>query len=196
MHRPIFATALAAALGAPLYGCHGNDPATVALPTTEYGSQSADVPLPEASASALSEAAPASTVPPPTDAATRTFSALTAFAPSTDRDPAVVVAKWAKAVELKDWRTVRAYWGNGGEQSGMAGDAFEKRWGRLHDPHVTLGKGEADAGAGSQFYTVPVRIDDGGRAVQGTISLRRVNDVPGASAEQRRWHIERSTLPL
>ena len=55
-----------------------------------------------------------------------------------------------------------------------------------------------EGAAGSLYYEAPLVIDfaDGRASRRGTIVLRRVNDVPGASAEQLTWRIERSsTLP-
>ncbi|HST36374.1 MAG TPA: hypothetical protein VLK25_07070, partial [Allosphingosinicella sp.] len=57
--------------------------------------------------------------------------------------------------------------------------------------------GEIEGAAGSLYVGVPVRIygrriGGGAFSTRGTITLRRVNDVPGSSAEQRRWHIMRS----
>jgi len=51
-----------------------------------------------------------------------------------------------------------------------------------------------EGAAGSLFYTVPVNIDDGARTISGEIVLRRANDVPGATREQLRWHVESTTL--
>ena len=64
---------------------------------------------------------------------------------------------------------------------------------------ITAGKPTDEEGAaGSIFITVPVTLDltlRSGSPYQMTCkaTLRRVNDVPGATAKQRRWHIRRST---
>jgi hypothetical protein len=55
-------------------------------------------------------------------------------------------------------------------------------------------KGDGEGGAGSLYYTAPVRISDGARRLAGEIVIRRVNDVDGATAEQLRWHIESTTI--
>ena len=52
-----------------------------------------------------------------------------------------------------------------------------------------------EGAAGSSYYTSEATItanDKDGRPVryEGPIVLRRVNDVPGASAAQLRWHID------
>jgi hypothetical protein len=53
--------------------------------------------------------------------------------------------------------------------------------------------GESEGAAGSIYYTAPVTIIDGARRLTGEVVLRRVNDVPGATPEQLRWHIESTT---
>jgi hypothetical protein len=63
--------------------------------------------------------------------------------------------------------------------------------------HIEIGDlGEPEGAAGSIYVTEPVtfygRKNGGGDYRRpATVTLRRVNDVPGSSAEQRRWHIER-----
>ena len=59
--------------------------------------------------------------------------------------------------------------------------------------------GTMEGAAGSSYYTAPATLtaeDANGGSVrhQGEIVLRRVNDVPGATPEQLRWHIERVDL--
>jgi len=102
--------------------------------------------------------------------------------------PEAVLKRWAAAIEARDWAQVRALWGNHGADSGLSPSAFAARWRHLAHPLVTLGSGQQEGAAGSSYYTAPVRIEDGGRIVAAAITLRRVNNVPGASAEQLRWH--------
>ena len=56
------------------------------------------------------------------------------------------------------------------------------------------GPGQIEGAAGSRYVTVPVRFDatlrNGRRLVEeGTVTLRRVGEVDGATPEQKRWHI-------
>lgn len=56
-----------------------------------------------------------------------------------------------------------------------------------------------EGAAGSSFYTALVTITGGEKSgrpvrIEGEAVLRRVNDVPGASAAQLRWHFERLSL--
>ena len=59
-----------------------------------------------------------------------------------------------------------------------------------------LAPGAVEGAAGSSYVEVPVRVYGtlkGGKASSrpGKVVLRRVNDVPGSTAEQRQWHIYR-----
>ena len=62
---------------------------------------------------------------------------------------------------------------------------------------MEIGKpGDMEGAAGSIYVTVPVGLlwqDQGRRTFRrgADVILRRVNDVPGSTEAQRRWHIER-----
>jgi hypothetical protein len=66
--------------------------------------------------------------------------------------------------------------------------------------HAQVGApGRPEGAAGSIYVEVPVviygRLKAGGEVhSSGKAVLRRVNDVPGSTASQRRWHIERIAL--
>lgn len=62
------------------------------------------------------------------------------------------------------------------------------------------GPGDMEGAAGSSYVDYPVQIY--GRAkdgkefnLRGTMTLRRVNDVDGSTAEQRKWHIYKAEFP-
>lgn len=86
----------------------------------------------------------------------------------------------------------------------------ERRWGdadlarhfaeglkRYSEVHLEIGvPGEMEGAAGSIYVTEPVvfygKLPGGGAFRRpADVILRRVNDVPGSTDEQRRWHIER-----
>lgn len=108
--------------------------------------------------------------------------------------PEEVLDAFAAAIEARDWHSVRAFWGDEGRRSGMDAATFAQVWGRLKSPSVVVGEGQQEGAAGSIYYTAPVVITDGDRTVSGEIILRRVNNVPGATAEQLRWHVDSTTL--
>lgn len=105
-----------------------------------------------------------------------------------------VLLEWARALERRDFARADAQWGAG------APDARSAAQFARYDP-ITIGFGDGDVegAAGSLYYEVPVTFtgkQKDGTAVskQGTITLRRVNDVDGATPAQLRWHIAGTTL--
>jgi hypothetical protein len=65
---------------------------------------------------------------------------------------------------------------------------FEDEFARYAKLHVSVGEpGAQEGAAGSIYLSVPLNVS--GRAA--TLTMRRVNDVPGSTEAQRRWHIER-----
>lgn len=171
MKRACLAAALASAITISLGGCDRQQPAA---------------PVPDSTASPEA--------PAPAPSATPTAEIATPGKPSESRYPVEVLKDWGNAVQLRDWATVRAYWGEAGARSGLSDKAFAAKWSSLLDPKVTIYKGDQEGAAGSLYYTAPVRIIDGPRTVRGEVVLRRVNDVDGATDEQLRWHIDSTTL--
>lgn len=110
-----------------------------------------------------------------------------------------VLATWALALEHHDWATARAQWGHAGSDAGMDPAAFETAYQKYDRIKVVFGDGDAEGGAGSIYYEVPVTITGTLRTgepfrLEGPVTLRRVNDVDGATPEQLRWHIMQSAL--
>lgn len=60
---------------------------------------------------------------------------------------------------------------------------------------VDIGEpGPMEGAAGSIFIEVPARVVLEPESLAGTVTLRRVNDVPGSTEEQRRWRVYRVDL--
>lgn len=65
------------------------------------------------------------------------------------------------------------------------------------EAHLQIGKpADSEGAAGSIYITVPIMLygkksDGSAFHDAGNVILRRVNDVPGSTEAQRRWHIER-----
>ena len=97
-----------------------------------------------------------------------------------------VVQHYGALIEEKRFAEAARLWGD----AGAAGD-FAKR---IDQPqvHLEIGTpGETEGAAGSIYTNVPVVFYGEGFRRPANIILRRVNDVPGSSEAQRRWHIER-----
>jgi hypothetical protein len=103
-----------------------------------------------------------------------------------------VVQHYGALIEQGRFAEARGYWGDA-----AAAKAFEAAFGRYSEVHLEIGKpGDMEGAAGSVYVTGPVTFY--GKLKSGeefrrpaSIILRRVNDVPGSTEAQRRWHIER-----
>ena len=162
-------------------------------PSTMISRLSAALPLLLlATACDRQEAASPSPTEMPAPAAARTGAPLDLGALIERKDPARVLNFYAAALAAGEWKSAAHAWG---EASGMTPQKLEAEFGGKG--RVTLGllDGQAEGAAGSLYYEAPVILRFGnGEERKGTITLRRANDVEGASEEQLRWHIERSTF--
>lgn len=89
-----------------------------------------------------------------------------------------------------------ALWRDGGRASGQpTAAAFAASFDRYAQYNAQVGgPGAIEGAAGSLYVTVPVviygRLKTGEEVHEkGQATLRRANDVPGSTPEQRRWHI-------
>ena len=108
-----------------------------------------------------------------------------------------VMQQYAALLEQRRFSEAYLLWGNGGRASGLSGQKFAAQFAGDSEIHFEIGKpGAMEGAAGSSYVTVPFRLygrrkTGADYSNAGTATLRRVNDVPGSSEEQRRWHIER-----
>lgn len=108
--------------------------------------------------------------------------------------------EYCDAVATKRYPDAYALWSDNGRASGMSlaqfSDSFAKY--AAYDCHIGE-PGSTEGAAGSIYVTIPLRVTGvltrgGGFVLEGPVTMRRVNDVPGSTAEQRRWHISASGL--
>ena len=105
-----------------------------------------------------------------------------------------------QALAARDYRAAWALWRGEGEASGQSYEQFARGFERTATTAVEItGPAPIEGAAGSSYAAVPVRVHatttSGERQeYAGTYTLRRVNDVPGATAAQLRWHIESARL--
>jgi len=103
-----------------------------------------------------------------------------------------VVQHYGALIEQGRWTESWKLWSKPG-----AARQFDRNWRNDSEIHMEIGKpGDMEGAAGSIYVTVPVvfygKSKSGGDFRRsGDVILRRVNDVPGLSEAQRRWHIER-----
>jgi hypothetical protein len=103
-----------------------------------------------------------------------------------------VVQHYGALIEQRSFTEAEKLWG-----SAESASHFTLQLKRFAQAHLEIGKpGDSEGAAGSIYVTVPVifygkdhNSADFRRAAD--VILRRVNDVPGSTEAQRRWHIER-----
>lgn len=158
--------------------------------------RSSPAPEPDASQTLAPSPSPEPAVPSPQPEATAGEAAEAApAAPDLGerRNPARVLRSYADALHSRDWPAAARFWGKG---SGVTASTLKAAYNRPVAPVLEVGEGHSEGAAGSIYYEAPVvlRFGEDAPPERGTLTLRRVNDVPGATAEQLRWHIERSTI--
>ena len=102
-----------------------------------------------------------------------------------------VVQSYGALIEQGRWNEAEKLWG-----TPAAARNFTAELKRESEVHLEIGKpGQTEGAAGSIYVTMPVVFYGKAGAKDfrrpADIILRRVNDVPGSTEEQRRWHIER-----
>ena len=119
-----------------------------------------------------------------------------AFTPDSAQGAADVVQTYFALLGERRYAEAQALWGAGGVGAEDFADAFSA----YAQYRAQVGApGEIEGAAGSLYVEIPVAIY--GRRTngqefrqRGAITLRRVNNVPGATEAQLRWHIERSSV--
>jgi hypothetical protein len=110
------------------------------------------------------------------------------------------VERYYAAIDAGRYRNAYRLWASDGRASGKTARGFAAGFARTRHVRVAAGPPTSGEGAtGSVFVTVSVRVfatlTDGTRQrFAGNYVLRRVNDVQGATLEQRRWHIASARL--
>jgi hypothetical protein len=104
-----------------------------------------------------------------------------------------VVQHYGALIEQGRWEEAGALWNN--LESGAKFAAQLRSY--AAEVHLEIGNpGEPEGAAGSIYVTIPIffygdAMDRQPFRRSADVILRRVNDVPGSTDAQRRWHIER-----
>lgn len=164
-------------------------PGTAAAPTLDAPSAT---PLPDA-LPPVEPPAPGTPGGLPDD---RTPISEAPFKPESAQGAADVVQTYYAHIGQKAYGQAWALWSDGGKASGYPTAAgFAQSFERYAQYNAQVGgPGAVEGAAGSLYVTVPVviygRLKTGAEVHEkGEATLRRVNDVPGSTPEQRRWHI-------
>lgn len=128
----------------------------------------------------------------------RTPLAEGSITPDSAQGAAQVVQGYYGLLEEQRFADAQDLWVPTGAIGSQDDTHFAARFRGFSEIHANIGApSEPEGAAGSLYVAVPVqiygRIAANGKPWYGLrqVILRRVNDVEGSTAEQRRWHIER-----
>lgn len=103
-----------------------------------------------------------------------------------------IVQHYGALIEQQRWTEANKLWSDSAGATKFAGELAQ-----YAEVHLEIGNpGDEEGAVGSIYLTVPAifygDLKDGQPLRRSAnVILRRVNDVPGSSEEQRHWHIER-----
>lgn len=120
------------------------------------------------------------------------------FTADSAQGAANVVQTYYALLESKKYREAHRLWG---PASDLADGTFAAKFAGYREYHAEVdAPSDIEGAAGSLYVTVPVRVY--GVTAEGkkfeeprVVTLRRANNVDGATAEQRRWHIAKVDEP-
>jgi hypothetical protein len=175
---------LAFLLALPLAACGSPEPASETVATPEPTPEASPLPSPETSASA---SAPTRDYTPPQ---------LTSEAEKGEEGARNLLLAWAAAMEDRAFGPAYALFGDYADRTGQSASEYAATFADYATVNAAVGDGTSEGAAGSIYYEVPVTLSgttrSGGTYLrEGTMTLRRVNDVPGATPAELRWHLER-----
>jgi hypothetical protein len=97
-----------------------------------------------------------------------------------------LVQHYGTLIEQKRFSEAAGLWSDAGAAADFARQLDRPQL------HLEVGApGNSEGAAGSIYTSVPVVFHGAGFRRPANIILKRVNDVPGSTEAQRRWHIER-----
>ena len=120
--------------------------------------------------------------------------------PKSGRGAGQVLQQFGGLLEQRKFGEARRLWSDQGRASGQSEAKFVATYDRYSEIHSEVGApGQMEGAAGSSYVDIPFRLygklKDGKPFNQvGTVTLRRVNDVPGSTEEQRSWRIYKIDL--
>jgi hypothetical protein len=120
--------------------------------------------------------------------------------PKSGQGAGQVLQRFGGLLEQRKFAEARKLWSDDGKASGLSEAEFVAAYDKYAEIHSEVGApGQTEGAAGSIYVEIPFRLygklrSGGAFNLVGPITLRRVNDVPGSTEEQRRWHIYRGGL--
>jgi hypothetical protein len=121
---------------------------------------------------------------------------LTPEAEKSETGARSLLLAWADAMEDRAFDAAYRVFGEYAERTGQTATRYAATFADYRTVTVAVGDGVGEGAAGSIYYEVPITLTGttfAGKRYErrGTITVRRVNDVDGASPAQLRWHLDR-----
>ncbi len=116
-------------------------------------------------------------------------------AESSQQEAVQVIRDYYQAIARRDYQQAYSQWDQEGRASGQSFEQFKQGFANTASTTVEVGEPDSSGGAvGSVYVEVPVTItakttNGVSQQFRGSYVLRRVNDVPGSTPAQRRWHL-------
>jgi hypothetical protein len=123
-----------------------------------------------------------------------------AIDPKSGQGAGQVLQRFGGLLEQRHFAEAYQLWSDSGRASGLSEAEFIAAYDKYAEIHSEVGApGQTEGAAGSIYVDVPFRLYGKLKSglpfnQVGAVTLRRVNDVPGSTEEQRRWHIYKSEL--
>lgn len=115
--------------------------------------------------------------------------------------PQAKLQAWADFVELGDFEQAANVWGASETADARMPEQVIAARGPYSEINVDYTDSEIEGAAGSQYFETTITVNavtEDGNPVrfEGPITLKRVNDVPGATDEELAWHYDRGSLTM
>jgi hypothetical protein len=123
-----------------------------------------------------------------------------AIDPKSAQGAGQVLQQFGGLLEQRRFGEAYRLWSDGGRTSGLTEAQFLAAYDKYAEIHSEVGApGKMEGAAGSAYVNIPFRLYGKLKSGEpfnlvGPVTLRRVNDVPGSTEEQRRWHIFKSEM--
>ena len=120
--------------------------------------------------------------------------------PKSGQGAGQVLQLFGGLLEQRKFADAYQLWSDGGRASGLSEAQFVAAYAKYAELHSQVGApGLMEGAAGSSYVDIPFRLygtlkSGGPFNLVGTMTLRRANDVPGSTEQQRRWHIYKCDL--
>ncbi|MEH2025332.1 hypothetical protein [Nostoc sp.] len=121
---------------------------------------------------------------------------------SSEQQAVQVIHDYYDAIARQDYKQAYLAWDGDGSASKESFEEFKQGFANTVSVVEEVGKpGSLEGAAGSLYIEIPVTVTNvtsngTPQRFHGSYKLRRVNNVPGSTPQQRRWHIYSANISL